>query len=456
MNAVSIYKACDIRGVFPGEVDQEQAYLIGRAVGTILGGHPAAVAGDARESTPVLKAEVIRGLLESGSDVIDLGTVPTPAFYYGLKHERVAGGIMVTASHNPREYNGFKVALGREPIREEDIEQIAHLVRTADFRAGSGTLSLVPIIGRYESFLRGLLPTAPRSLRIVVDGGNGVAGDPAVQLFREAGHEVIPLFCQPDGSFPNRPPNPAVFENLTALCQAVLGNGADLGIAFDGDGDRVVFVDELGCPVPSEKVLILFARAALKSSPGGKVVYDQKCSCVVLESVLALGGVPVREKSGHAFIKRTFLQKSAVLAGEISGHFFFPELGGDDGIYAALKMVGMLSAKGEPLGVETESVPSYSITPDIRIPWSQGREELLACARQGLGEFPLDSLDGVRVDFPDGWALLRISVTEPVVTLRFEGRDEGFLHRVIDRFLQGVPQLTEPVRNYLDRRNRKG
>ena len=438
---MSIYKDCDIRGVYPGEIDESAAYAVGRALATLHPGARLAVGGDVRLSTPALKAALIRGLADSGATVLDIGAIPTPALYFALGRLDVAGGATVTASHNPPKYNGIKFMFGGAPVTREDMDRVEACVKAGRFLDRRGAAMVRPILGDYMDALAGRF-SAPKRLKIVVDAGNGAMSEVAPQVLRRCGYEVVELFCAPDGRFPNRDPNPAEYSHLGAVCERVREVGADFGVAFDGDGDRAVFIDETGTAVMNEKSLVLFIRRLLKDRPG-PVVYDQKSSSAIKRATLAMGGQPVPERSGHAFIKRRFLQVGAAIAGEVSGHFFFGELGYDDGLFAALTMAELIAQAGRPLSALTADIVCPPITPDIRVhcPYASqqdwlDRVEALAAGR----DCAVSRLDGVRLEFPDGWLLLRKSVTAEQVTLRAEADTEARLAALLDMVRKAIPE----------------
>jgi phosphomannomutase / phosphoglucomutase len=436
---MSIYKECDIRGVYGEDLTLALAERIGQAVGTIMAGRALVVGGDVRVSTPALKAALLAGLLRTPVRVIDVGRVPTPAFYDAIAAHAADGGAMVTASHNPAAYNGFKLSLGPRPVTPDDIARIAALVAGGDVAEGQGALVHVDTLAGYGARLRSRL-AAPKAMRIVVDAGNGAAALVAPEVLRSLGHEVIELFTDVDGTFPNRSPNPSLPGELSALQGEVVGSGADVGVAFDGDGDRAVFVDSDGRVASAEEALVVFARALVR--PGDAVVYDLKSSSVVAHAVEALGGRPVMERSGHAFIRDTFLREGAVLAGEVSGHFFFRELGYDDGIYAAAKLAEVLAQRGSTLAEEVGDMPHPVITPDLRVEWPlDERDALLERVGSAFKDHPIATLDGVRIAFDDGWLLARKSVTEPAVTFRIEAGDAERLQARRDALLAAVPEL---------------
>jgi len=436
---MSIYKECDIRGIVGEGLTVEVAERIGRAVGTVMSGRSLVVAGDVRSSTPAMKAALLAGLATTAVDVLDAGSVPTPVFYDALSARGADGGVMVTASHNPAHYNGFKLSLGPEPVTPADIARIAALVASGDFASGSARFHEIDALTPYAQRVRERIGTAPAQ-RIVIDAGNGAAALIAPQLLRSLGHEVDELFTDVDGRFPNRSPNPAEPGVLLALQRRVTETGADLGVAFDGDGDRAVFVDRHGRVASAEEVLVVLSRYLLE--PGGAVVYDLKSSSVVANAVAALGGRALMERSGHAFIRTTFLRERARLAGEVSGHFFFRELGHDDAIYAAASLSAVLARHGSDLAAEVARIARPVITPDVRVPWPlDERDELLERVAAAFADRPIARLDGVRVTFDDGWLLVRKSVTEPVVTVRIEAADEAALATRRAALVSAVPEL---------------
>jgi phosphomannomutase/phosphoglucomutase len=443
VSEMSIFKACDIRGRYGTDLTPEIAEHLGLAVGTELNAGSVVVGGDLRPSTQPLKEALIKGLMEAGCRVIDVGIIPTPVFYFAKDYLQAEGGVMVTGSHNPPGDNGFKISLGPWPITEEELASLERRMARKDFSHGTGSYERSEVVDHYISFIRSKFPGLG-GLKVVVDAGNGCYARIAPQVLRELGYEVVELYCEPDGRFPGRPPNPAVPANLKSLCESVVQSGADLGAAFDGDGDRVAFVDEQGRVVESDRSIVLFARYLLRREPG-EVVYDLKCSSVVAEEVRRAGGLPVMEKSGHAFIKTTLLRCKAILGGEISGHFFFGELGRDDGLYAALLMLQVVAEEGRGLAALADTVPRYPITPDIRL--SCPSEEAQAIVRALEQAFAQDidcevsTLDGARIVWPDGWALVRPSVTEPLITLRFEAHSQKRLAQIQDIIVARSPRL---------------
>lgn len=445
---MSIYKDCDIRGIYGEEFDEEDAYLIGKAVGTLHRGKTLAVGGDVRLSTPVLKKYLIQGLMETGIHVLDIGCVTTPMFYFALDAEffhaaAPQGGIMVTASHNPARYNGFKMMFGNAPVTAEEIKKVEELVHLKNFCTGIGSYGTRRIDGEYAVFME--KHCRKGRLKIVLDCCDGAASKIVPDIMGKMGYEVISLYCGSDGNFPNRNPNPAEYECLADVCKKVLETGADLGAAYDGDGDRVVFIDNRGCYLTSEKSFAIFIRHYLKEETGS-FVYDQKSASLVKNTILAYGGTPIVERSGYGFIKQRFLEAESLAAGEISGHFFFHEIGRDDGLYATLKMCEIIESEGRSLAQMAEEFPDSVITADLRVfcPYEDQERWLEKAAEMGKF-YPMSRIDGVRIEFRDGWFLLRKSVTEQAMTFRIEASDKEALGRIKEVVEKAVPEIKEAL-----------
>lgn len=452
---MSIYQACDIRGVVGKELDLHTARQISAALGVLLAGTKVIAGGDVRLSTPEFKAILIEELMAAGCQVVDIGVVPTPVLYFAMKSLQAENGVMITASHNPAPYNGFKMVLGPRPVTENDIQHIAKLVREEARVAAPGGAYLFHDIR--EAYLDALAAkTKAGALKIVLDAGNGACSLWAPALFRRLGYEVIELFCEPNGRFPNRPPNPALSENLERLGEVVREYKADLGIGFDGDGDRVACVDERGRAIDNDQIIVLFARHLLRKEQG-TIIYDAKCSMVVAEETQKRGGKAVMARAGHTFAKAAFLREKALFAGEISGHFFFRDLGHDDGMFGGLKLAEYVTAMQQPLSVLLSDIPVYPLTPDIRIPYhGSDKQAVLEEIARKLQDYTLNFIDGVRLEFPDGWGMIRASVTEPLFTLRFEARTEKRLCEIADLLLGALPDtLAIQVAEKLVQRGRK-
>jgi phosphomannomutase/phosphoglucomutase len=443
---MSIFKMCDIRGVYGSELSDETADRLGRAVALGLRGQQVVVGGDLRPSTSSLKASLIRGLETSGVHVLDVGTLPTPALYFARRMLQAEGAIMVTASHNPARYNGFKLMLRELPITPEELQTLGEAMERGDHVDGEGSTRQEEVLPAYMSSLCQAFGELAKRC-IVVDAGNGSMGSVAPAVLRRMGQRVEELYCEPDGSFPNRDPNPAQPEHLRDLCARVVEAQADLGVAYDGDGDRVIFVDALGRVHAADRTLVLMIRHLLPRHPGAAVVYDLKSSSIVAEETLAAGGRPLMERSGHAFIKRRLLEEDALLGGEISGHYFFRAIGGDDALYATLFMLEVLEALDTPLSAAMDSVPIYPITPDLRAPCPPERaERILEELADAFAAYPISRYDGVRIQFPEGWALARLSVTEPLITLRFEAHTARALEKIQATVRASSPELDAVMR----------
>jgi phosphomannomutase/phosphoglucomutase len=444
-NNMGIFQACDIRGLADTELTNDIAYKIALAIGMKLSGKKVVVGGDVRLSTPRLKQILIDGLVHSGCQVIDIGIVATPVFYYALKAAMADGGVMVTASHNPAPYNGFKLVLGPQPVTEEDVAEIGRLVASGDSVQGQGSLEKLEIVEDYITYIKD--KAKPQHLlRVVVDAGNGATSLIAPALYRAIGYDVVELYCQPDGAFPNRSPNPSLAENLKKLGEKVRAAGASLGVAFDGDGDRVAFVDENGRALDNDDIMVLLAQYYLRKEPG-TIIYDAKCSMVVPEEVDKAGGRAVMARAGHTFSKAAFLREHALFAGEISGHFFFSELGNDDGMFGGLKLCEFVAASGS-LAKLVDSIPNYLLTPDIRVPYhGADKPEVLDAIAAKLQAYKLNRIDGVRIEFADGWGMIRASVTEPLFTLRFEAKSpermQQNMHILVDALPGSINQAVQ-------------
>ncbi len=442
---MNVFQACDIRGIAGRELSDSMARKIALAVGLKLSGETVIVGGDIRLSTPGLQKIMIDTLVESGCHVIDIGTVATPVFYFARKQFQAAGGVMVTASHNPAAYNGFKLVFDEQPVTEADITEIAGMVGRNVRGYGHGSLRQASVIDDY------ITATANKAnkgnLRVVIDAGHGATSMIAPRLYRMLGYDVVELYCTPDGYFPHRPPNPALSENLRDLGETVRASQAALGVAFDGDGDRAGFVDENGRAIDNDDMIVLLARHYLAEKMGA-VVYDAKCSMVVPEEIVRAGGRPVMARAGHTFSKAAFLREKALLAGEISGHFFLSELGYDDGMYAGLKVCELIAGH-PPLSALIDGIPDYLLTPDIRVPYSgPDKEAILDSVAARLSEYRPNRIDGVRIEFADGWGMIRASVTEPLFTLRFEAKTAERLQEIEKILLGALPEAIQQAVRY--------
>lgn len=441
---MSIFKACDIRGHFGTELTLDHARQLGAALAQYLNGADMLVGGDGRVSTPLLKQTLVDALAHAGCNVIDIGAVSTPMLYFARQHLSVQAAVMVTASHNPPADNGFKLALGEMPVTPDEITDLAQRMQSPEQSSSlrnAGHIIHKDIHTAYISFAQQYAPKLG-GMRVVVDCANGMASLAAARVWARTGARMTYLFDTVDGSFPNHSPDPSTPASLRALCDAVIDQQADLGVAYDGDADRVVFVEPNGEVLSGDRAIVLFIRRAL-AQEAAPIVYDQKCSLIVADAIRALGGEPVMERSGHTFIKATFLRLNAPYAGEISGHHFLRELGGDDGLIASLAMADLIKQSGRSLAELAADIHTYPITPDIRLRMeSDTANRVIADLVASLQtEAQVSTLDGLRADFADGWGMARLSVTEPAITLRFEGKTDASLARIMQRFEHAAPEL---------------
>ncbi|QLF93839.1 phosphomannomutase/phosphoglucomutase [Pseudomonas sp. ABC1] len=437
----TIFRAYDIRGVVGDTLTHETAYWVGRAVGAeslAKGEANVAVGRDGRLSGPELIGHLIRGLVDSGCNVSDVGMVPTPALYYAANILAGKSGVMLTGSHNPPDYNGFKIIVAGDTLANEQIQALRQRIENNDLSQGQGSVEQVDVLQRYFERITGDIKLA-RPLKVVVDCGNGVAGVIAPQLIEALGVQVIPLFCDVDGNFPNHHPDPGKPENLVDLIAKVKEEQADLGLAFDGDADRVGVVTNTGSIVFPDHLLMLFAQDVLSRNPGADVIFDVKCTRRLIPLIKAHGGQPMMWKTGHSLIKKKMKETGALLAGEMSGHIFFKErwFGFDDGIYSAARLLEILSHDPRDAEQVFASFPSDLSTPEINITVTEESKFTIIDALQRnaqWGEADLTTLDGVRVDYPNGWGLVRASNTTPVLVLRFEAESDDELRRIQDVF----------------------
>jgi phosphomannomutase/phosphoglucomutase len=437
----SIFRAYDIRGVVGSTVTEETAYLIGRALGSKAreaGLEKFCVGRDGRLSGPALAAAVARGLVDCGCEVIDVGAVPTPALYFATHEYRSGSGIMVTGSHNPPEYNGFKIMLGGETLSGDAIQRVRERIVAGNFVSGRGGQHIVDVLPSYVARIAGDIKLK-RRLKVVLDAGNGIAGKVAPELFERIGAEVVPLYCEVDGTFPNHHPDPGDPHNLEDLIRVVAETGADLGLAFDGDGDRLGVVTPDGEVIYPDRLLMLFARDVLSREPGGTVIYDVKCTGHLAPQIEAAGGRPLMWQTGHSLIKSKMKAENAPLAGEMSGHFFFKErwYGFDDGLYAGARLLEILAAQDRPAAEVFATLPKGVSTPELKVMMREGEHYAFVDRFKASASFEgarVSTIDGVRADWPDAWGLVRCSNTTPCLVLRFDADDEASLARVKSAF----------------------
>jgi phosphomannomutase/phosphoglucomutase len=432
----SIFREYDIRGIAERDLSPAFAETLGRAYAKLISARTpmasrkhltVAVGQDCRVTSESYANALIQGLTQSGLDVIHLGVCPTPLTYFSVYDLNLDGGIMVTGSHNPAEYNGFKTCVGKETIYGSKIQEIRvlmeQMISTQEIHPRLGRVSEYPIISRYTDYV--VSKARPlRKKKIVLDAGNGTASTVAPELFRQLGAEVIPLFCELDGRFPNHHPDPTVPENLKQLVKTVLQEKADFGLAFDGDSDRLGVVDNQGRILYGDELMVLFSRSVLKENPGATIISEVKSSHRLYDDIRAKGGNPIMWKTGHSLIKSKMKETQAALAGEMSGHIFFADryFGFDDAIYAGVRVFEILSDSIRPLSDHLSDLPSSVSTPEIRVECEEELKfQLVEEAKKLLhAKYTITDIDGVRVSFHDGWGLVRASNTQPVLVLRFE------------------------------------
>jgi phosphomannomutase/phosphoglucomutase len=450
-----IFRAYDIRGIVGKTLNKGVARLIGKAIGSEArhrGLREIVVARDGRLSGPELVTALVEGLRSTGCDVIDIGAAPTPVLYFATYHLNTGSGVMVTGSHNPPDYNGFKIVLGGETLAEDSIQNLYARISESNFTTGTGGLQSMNLQHDYVERISGDVQVE-RRLKVVVDCGNGIAGATAPAVLEAIGCEVVPLFCEVDGRFPNHHPDPSDPHNLQDLALTVKQVKADLGVAFDGDGDRLGVVTTEGESIYADRLLMLFARDVLSRNPGAAIIYDVKCTGKLQPLILEAGGSPMMWRTGHSLIKGKMREVQAELAGEMSGHFFFKErwYGFDDGIYAAARLLEILAADLDgrsPTEVFAE-LPKGVSTPELKIEMEEGEHYRFVQAFQQKAKFDgarITTIDGVRADWPDGWGLVRASNTTPVLVLRFDADSEKALHRIQTAF-RGQLLLLNPKLN---------
>jgi phosphomannomutase / phosphoglucomutase len=451
-----IFRAYDVRGRVGSDINPEVFGLVGRAYGTLIRGRHGrriAVGQDNRESSAGLKTAFIDGVRATGLDVVDIGVVTTPMLYFATAHWKLDGGANITGSHNPVDYNGVKmVHPGAAPLTEQEIQGLRESIERGAFASGAGGLTTRSPRDDYFDTVAKLV-RLERPLKIVADAGNGIAGLYGPPLLRQLGCDVIELHCDSDGRFPNHLPDPEDPENVVDLQQKVVEVGADLGLAWDGDADRVGVIDERGRRHEADLILVLLARDLLTRHPGAKIVFDVKCSQVLVDDIRKHGGLPVMWKTGHSHLKRKMREDGILLGGEVSGHIFFGEgyYGVDDGILAACKLVEIAARHRGPISTLFDSVPHLHATPELKAPCPDGEKFRVIdeLARDLKAQFETIDIDGARVLFPGGgWGLVRASNTNPYLTLRFEAateREIADMKRVIYDALRRYPFVTLPA-----------
>lgn len=446
-----IFRACDIRGQMGNTLSNEVAYLIGLSFASQAKAQKqttTVVGFDGRHSSPQLSQALIQGLRAAGQNVINIGLVPTPLLYFATYHFNTGTGIMITGSHNPKDYNGFKMMIAGETLAQEKVQQLYERIQNQDFSLGQGEYEDADVITPYIEALTSRVDCS-KPLKIVIDCGNGAVGILAERLFAQLGCEVVPLYCDVDGDFPNHHPDPGQPDNLSDLIQCVTAMKADCGIAFDGDGDRLGVITPAGEIIWPDRLMMLFARDCLERHPGANIIFDVKCTKYLAQEITQHGGNPIMYKTGHALIKKKMQETDALLAGEMSGHFFFKEdwYGFDDGCFAAAKLLAYLSQQDQSLHDLCAALPNSVNTPEINVAIAEDKKFGLIEKLQSQHDFKeaeIITVDGLRVEFPDGWGLVRASNTTPCLVLRFEANDEKALNRIKEDFKSSLLQV-EPT-----------
>jgi len=448
----NIFREYDIRGIVGEHLTDETVLILARAVGTFFRQNNArriALGFDARQSSPRFRDLFVKGLNATGCDVFDIGRVPTPVLYFAVFTKDVDGGVMITGSHNPPDHNGFKICLGKDALFGSQIQEIKEIAFSNEFAAGAGKVESLEILEDYQSEILARVAPGKRKLKAVVDAGNGMGGVTAVPIYKEMGVELIELFTEPDSNFPNHHPDPTVVENLQDTIAAVKKHGADLGIAFDGDGDRIGLTDENGRIIWGDELMVLLSRFVLAENPGATVIAEVKCSQNLFADIAARGGKPLMWKAGHSLIKAKMKETGAILAGEMSGHIFFADrfYGFDDATYAGARILEILSKTDLSLSALLADLPASISTPEIRVPCAE--EKKFAVVQKIAEEFSktneVITIDGARILFADGWGLVRASNTQAILVLRFEADSEENLRAIqesverrVDYFINSV------------------
>lgn len=435
-----IFKAYDIRGVVDTHLRPDVVHLIGQALATLYPQCKRVVVGrDGRLTSPELAHSLIAGLMSAGVDVIDIGEVPTPVLYFATHHCQTGSGLMITGSHNPPEYNGIKMVMAENTLFGEQIQAIQQCILAGDFAQGQGHCERVDVLDAYINRITADIQLE-RPLKIAVDCGNGVAGPSALKLFQQLGCQVTELYCEIDGTFPNHHPNPSEVENLDDLINTVNTHSLDLGLAFDGDGDRVGIIDDQGQILFPDRQMMLYAKDVLSRHPGAEIIFDVKSTRNLAHYIEQAGGKATMWKTGHSFMKKKMKETGALLAGEMSGHIFFKErwFGFDDGLYAAARMLEIMAKQTQAASTVFSQLPNDINTPEIVVHLAHDGQQhefiqrfVESCS---FAQAEVSTIDGMRADFADGWGLVRASNTTPSIVIRFEAESEAALTRIKNEF----------------------
>ncbi|MBU4502016.1 MAG: phosphomannomutase/phosphoglucomutase [Nanoarchaeota archaeon] len=437
-----IFREYDIRGLVDKDLTEERVELIGKAYGTLVNGN-IAVGRDIRTSSEKYSKALIKGLRSTGCNIIDIGISTTPLLYFSIHQYEQDGGIMITGSHNPIEYNGLKLCKGLMSLHGKDIQEIRKVVEKGEFKQGEGTIQEKNPLEQYHAYIKDKIKLG-KKLKVVIDSGNGTAGPVALKLLKDLGCEVVPLYCDPDGTFPNHLPDPTVVEYVQDLIAKVKEENADVGIGYDGDADRIGMIDEKGNIIYGDNIMMLLSEELQQRKPGSKVIFDVKCSSLLADEIKRQGGVPIMWKTGHSLIKSKMHEEKAELAGEMSGHIFFNDrfLGFDDAIYASCRLLEILSNTDKKASQLLEHLPKTYNTPEIRVDCPEDKKFLIPeeLKKEIGNEFNIYDIDGARIHFEDGWGLVRASNTQPVLVLRFEAQSPERLQE-IQNFVENKVEL---------------
>ena len=432
----NVFREYDVRGVVDTDLNEEFVFNLGRAIGTYATRHgikKMTIGRDCRLNSEAYANFLIQGLNSSGMETIDIGLCATPMLYFSIRQLNTGGGVMVTGSHNPPKFNGFKICIGNDTIYGEQIQELRKIIESGKYSTGIASSSFQDITAAYQNYIFDNVKIT-RKIKVVVDAGNGVGGHFALPILQRYGCEVIPIYCEPDGHFPNHFPDPTVEENLAQLIKLVGKEKADLGIAFDGDADRLGVISDKGEIIWGDKLLLLFAREILKEKPNSTIIGEVKCSQILYDDIKKHSGRAIMWKAGHSLIKAKMKEENAVLGGEMSGHLFFADryFGYDDAIYAAIRLLEILSRTGQKISELLSDVPKTFATSEIRIDCADDKKaKVVEKIKKHFQNNPgLIEIDGVRIPFKDGWALVRSSNTQPVIVMRFEASSAKSLQKI--------------------------
>ena len=433
----NIFREYDIRGIVGPQLTTGTVATLGKAIGTFFsrnGARRIAIGYDARVSSPLFCELLKQGFNETGCDVVLIGMVPTPVLYHTVFTRDVDGGVMITGSHNPPDHNGFKICLGKATLFGSQIQEIKQIALAGDFTSGVGSVEHLDVLGEYCRDIASRIELGPRPIKAVIDAGNGMGGVTGVPVYKELGVELVELFTEPDSSFPNHHPDPTVTENLKDTIDAVRASGADIGIAFDGDGDRIGIVDENGRIIWGDELMVLLSRSILAARPGATIIAEVKCSQTLYDDIAKHGGNGIMWKAGHSLIKAKMKETDAALAGEMSGHIFFADrfYGFDDATFAGARVIEILSKADKPLSALLADLPPTFSTPELRVDCSDDTkfDVVARVAEYFARDHEVITIDGARIIFEHGWGLVRASNTQAILVLRFEAQSDEHLAKI--------------------------